>query len=396
MEEEYGEVMPGFLYIVINGDLNVEHFEQNSPEQQGTFVHEYCHFLQFVSTTYGYFAFTRFFEEYLYKIGKVSDKADIEALEKNLDYYTVIIGDNELDTKFHITDIRTEKDEELFRDPYIMVEYNGDKQFCFGTLCIFESMAYLAEKQLYDIRIRSKEFPYCVCEEICKYIYPEISKKDSCMMALCELALLEANPGPFFIKALELMKDKRFLPSKVDDVVNFIDQNYKIGFRGYREQIESLLYEIYPECGIDFSGIRNWILSRFEKGCLYRESNKCFITNLICNKNFDYLNYVIRDFGCPPIINSGRILQGAMYNGREIDVTLMLVPVAIYDLLDYQGKFMNKKCWLADLCKVGKHPFYSEQCSICFEKRDYLPSDELLCPVNAFLKIYNVPNKSDK
>ena len=69
--------------------------------------------------------------------------------------------------------------------------------------------------------------------------------------------------------------------------------------------------------------------------------------------------------------------------------------MAIYALLDYQRKFIDKKCWLADLCKVGKQLFYSEQCSICFKKRDYLPSDELLCPVNAFLKMYNVP-KSDK
>ena len=55
-------------------------------------------------------------------------------------------------------------------------------------------------------------------------------------MALCELALLEVNPGPFFIKVLELMRNKRFLPSRVDDVVKFINQNYNIGFRGYREQ----------------------------------------------------------------------------------------------------------------------------------------------------------------
>lgn len=186
-------------------------------------------------------------------------------------------GDDEIDDDiFLISKVEVVKDEiceELYPGSNIekvMVKYNLNKEFQFGNCCIAESMAYLVEKRLYKIRKRENEFPYNVCEEICKYEYAAFAKNEVWIMALCELPLLEQDSGLFFIKALRLMKEHAFIPTKINDIEAFIDKNFTIGFRGKKTTIESLLSEVYPKCNVDFSKIKEWIVGRFEIGCEFR------------------------------------------------------------------------------------------------------------------------------
>lgn len=76
-----GSYLPAFLYIQLNENIDFQNFENHSDEVKGTFIHEYCHFLQDVSTTYGYTNFLCYIQEFLYKIGKVKDSEDCEVLQ---------------------------------------------------------------------------------------------------------------------------------------------------------------------------------------------------------------------------------------------------------------------------------------------------------------------------
>ena len=72
-DNTYGCYLPAFLFIQLNDRIDFQNFESHSDEVKGTFIHEYCHFLQDVSTTYGYTNFLCYMQEFLYKIRKEKD-----------------------------------------------------------------------------------------------------------------------------------------------------------------------------------------------------------------------------------------------------------------------------------------------------------------------------------
>lgn len=347
--DESGSYLPAFLYIELDQSIDFQNFENHPDEIKGTFIHEYCHFVQDVSTTYGYSNFVSYMHYFLYKIREDKNTGDKEVLDYNRDFNIFYNGDTEIkEDIFLISELEIVNDEDM-EDAYprsdtrkVVVKYNKKheeyKEFQFGSCCIAESMAYLVEKRLYNIRERKNEFPYNVCEEICKREYAAFAKNDIWVMALCELSLLELNAGPFFINALHLMKEKEFIPTTVRDIELFIDEYFKIGFRGYRNVIESILSEVYPKCNIDFSPIRKWILTRYELGCEFREKSKCFISMSLCSEDIQaryYLwNIIIKEFGCPVLVDSeGNRIEGAILDDKDIDLAYMLAPMAIDKLL---------------------------------------------------------------
>jgi hypothetical protein len=48
-----GKCETNFFHITINKDLVTEDFAQYPPNILGTYIHEYCHYIQFISTLFG-------------------------------------------------------------------------------------------------------------------------------------------------------------------------------------------------------------------------------------------------------------------------------------------------------------------------------------------------------
>lgn len=400
---ESGSYLPAFLYIELDQSIDFQNFENHPDEVKGTFIHEYCHFVQDVSTTYGYSNFVCYMQDFLYKIREDKNSYDKDILVYNRDFNNFYNGDTEIkEDMFFINEIEIVKDE-LVEDLYprsnikkVIVKYNRKyeeyKEFQFGSCCIAESMAYLVEKRLYKIQERENEFPYNVCEEICKHEYATFSKNDIWVMALCELSLLELNAGVFFINALRLMKEKEFIPTTVKDIELFIDEYFKIGFRGDRNVIASILSEVYPKCNIDFLPIKKWILTRYELGCEFREISKCFISMSLCSEDihvrYFLWNTIIEELGCPVLVDAkGNRTEGASLNNKEIDLVYMLAPMAIDKLLDHKGEFIQGPCPLQSLCHSAGEPLYSEECLV--DPRKSINVDGL-CPVKGFWRMYRL------
>lgn len=395
----YGSYLPAFLYIQLNENIDFQNFENHPDEVKGTFMHEYCHFLQDVSTTYGYVNFLCLIQEFLYKIGKVKDSEDCEVLQHNKDFFSLYIGDREIsDDMFLINKIEFVEDGEI-KELYpksdvriVKVKYNLNKEFQFGNICIAESMAYLLEKRLYNIRKRENEFPYNACEEICKREYAEFAENEVWIMALCELSLLELNGGVFFVSVLRMMKEKRFIPTTIRDIETFVDQYFEIGFRVDKNVVESLLSEVYLKCNVDFSQIRKWILSRFELGSECRDISKCFISMALCNNDihvrYGLWNILMKEFGCPVLIDiDGNRIDGAYIDETEVDLGYMLAPMAINEMLDHFGTFIQKPCPLNIVCCNANDPSYSEECMEDLRKVKDLNG---LCPVRGFWRMYRL------
>ena len=168
--KQYGYYLPAFLYISIDEDIDFNNFEGNPDEVKGTFIHEYCHYLQDVSTTFGYL---NCFQHYLRKITiNVDDSETERILFHNYRFSNLHCGDDEIEGyKGCLTSInkicfkednyiKTKYPDEDCR--YVAVTCNGSMEFKFGNYCIMESMAYLVEKRLYGKVETIDDFPYKV------------------------------------------------------------------------------------------------------------------------------------------------------------------------------------------------------------------------------------------
>lgn len=391
-----GYYLPAFMYIDIENPIDFQEFENHSDEIKGTFMHEYCHYLQDVSTTYGVINFTFILQELMYKTYKDITDVETRLLKANRGTYGLCNGDQCVeDIIFYINDVTIRTDDDF---DYVIVRYHGNKEFHFGNFCIAESMAYLMERRLYNTKEKYNEFPYNMCEIICEKEYPVFAKNKVWIMALCELALLEISGGAFFINALRLMKENNFLPSNVLEIEKFIDKHYNMGFRGERNRLKELLDSVYPECPIDFNSIKKWIISRFELGCLFREKSKCFISLTLSTENikerYGFWQQIMDKFGAPIVVNrEGEMVQGAYLEGTQINIGDMLAPIAIDQLMDDEGKYKKRSCPLVKICRLHTNiSCYSEICEIDPKKKI---KEEKLCPVGVFWKLYNIDNNEN-
>lgn len=391
--QDEGYYIPSFMYINISEHIDMQEFEENSSEIKGTFIHEYCHYLQDISTTYGYNKFICVFQDLLYGLFPNQYEQQNKELQWNKDFLSLHTGTEKLNEIIIcinsvqiINNPLCEEIESEMNSQCVIVGYNGCKEFEFGNHCIIEGMAYLVEKQLYDVREPDNEFPYRICKMICEKEYNEFAQNEIHIIALCELALLESYSAVFFIKALRLMKENHFLPRNVEELEEFISNHFSICFRGNRNNIVSLLDDAYPEVITGFSEIKEWIITRFELGAICREKSKCFIALALSNKElrFNCWQQIMDGFGGPNIVvGCGELLQGAYLNDKEIDIRYMLAPMAIYMAL-HENKPI---CPLINICKQDKDANTLKKCKENFyEKKD----EEYLCPVALFCKIYNI------
>ena len=147
-----GYYLPAFMYIDIDNPIDFQEFENHSDEIKGTFMHEYCHYLQDVSTTYGVINFKFILQELMYKTYKDITDVETQLLKANRGTYGLCNGDQCVGDKiFYINDVTIRTDDDL---DYVIVRYHGNKEFHFGNFCIAESMAYLMEKRLYNTTLQ--------------------------------------------------------------------------------------------------------------------------------------------------------------------------------------------------------------------------------------------------
>ncbi len=396
LSDSLGEYFPAFLYIYVDEKIDFDEFEGNEEEKKGTFIHEYCHFLQDVTTTYGINNAIIFFQELCRIIIPELNGNDI--VIHNKDYWGLCNGDKDIKEKvFFINKIKIEK-EYIYQELWpqysnlpnnnVLVIYNGNRKFNFGNYCIAESMAYLIERRLYNVQERFDEFPYNVCEKICEKEYKEFAQEKINIIGLCELSLLSTDGGRFFVDALRSMKKNTFLPKDIIQLESFLVNAFKINYCGEIEKIVNLLDFLYPKYYIDFSLIKKWIISRYNLGISYRKRNLCFISLLLSEEDqeirFNNLNNIMKEFGCPNVVDRfGTIRQGAYLEDKEIDIMYMLAPMAIYIM---EGK--KKGCPIAAICKQSEKSMYVNECDSynATLKRD----DEYICCIELFKKLYNI------
>lgn len=208
---DYGEYIQGFFIMKLNKNYSDRHLDLNvlPKEDQGTFVHEYIHFLQDISTTSG---LSRIIYEHkllqgclaLGKVGELKkvELNSIEGKEETTEIYNYYDGDSihkKINSKYIniveeeyeyleiLSDSISDDVKKVLSEKVIYLRYENydGVKFVFGRHVIMESMAYLIEAHLTDASKKERDYPYNACEIMCQKVYPELREHVNIIVAMC-------------------------------------------------------------------------------------------------------------------------------------------------------------------------------------------------------------------
>ncbi|WP_406822569.1 hypothetical protein AB3N53_06085 [Raoultella ornithinolytica] len=246
--------MDGF-HLTINTDNTMEKL---TPEENQTLAHEYTHFLQSISTVYGWYRISNLAiitQHLVYGIYQKDDGfvrqfpffspsgKDGELIESAMSLNTMLEGSNgeEINIKkinqspgfYVVHDVKAECfskhpdfDEDIMELPAgatlsknIRVTYlfdptgqrkdNPNKiDVMLGAVCIYEFMAYAIEKHVAEKNVDLPQIPYYVARDVAKFIL-ECDVDDRIIASLCEFALQSRSPGETYYNLLIGLKKQK-------------------------------------------------------------------------------------------------------------------------------------------------------------------------------------------
>lgn len=405
---DFGEYIPGFFKISINKELHDGiDWTEFSEQEKATFVHEYVHFLQDISTTRGISNFNylaKLLQLYFFKANEYTDritlpidieKSNVENAYKQSELISFYSGyDNHIKIH-HIDDIKREPDELIndinldFDDVLyaINIYYNNKPApHLFGTHCIAESMAYLIERNSFNATERINEFPYNICELICQQVYPQILKNKNILVAICELSLMHYHSGDMFWNLLNHIKNNNLEFEYIDDFELYIKNktNFLIDImdKNKLESSDSINFLYNPRMP-GMEEVNTVILDYITKGNIVRNNNLFFISRIIESTNPEqYFLNLLNKFTIPILCDSNNQIFS------EKDLFMMIVPLA---LLNFFSPTTSTECILHKYCLEQNNPLID---TTCLKEPWRQCSKDILCPFATYWHFYSLSDKA--
>lgn len=284
------------------------------------YFHEYVHFLQDVTTTYGLMNISNtsyYIRDAVYNIEhcgqnlfsyphKIQPKGDfgysnyrlwqvyrgfpITPMHKKvtldkIDIQKVPVTGQELDVVFiDITDVDSGK-----KISPVML----------GASIVKESMAYMMEHYVYEPVFKNygtpypkaDEYPYHICEKVAEYYYQEIATYPVILVALCDLALMNYNPGLMYVQLIHHFHDigihekmsefkgpNEFVEFLYREGLAFI-KGHQYDFKKMQEYVASEMKE-YFKCE-EFEGNNRWVETVLGRSSWLRQQIPQFMIDIM-------------------------------------------------------------------------------------------------------------------
>ncbi|HFD6683478.1 TPA: hypothetical protein ACF5RG_003327 [Providencia alcalifaciens] len=268
LNQELGSYLNGYFRLTINTDN--DDFKNLNEDEWCTYIHEYTHFLQNMTTTYGLFilsAVTRSAHLVTYNIansgsgdankGKPYEKINFsdELMEQQNQLESMItctLGENgsslnaqeiNTNTSFYVLKGFSESnfDEDvtpLIGSKKINVVYEhsiskSSLEIEFGAVCIYECMAVLIEEHIgKKNNLLVPIVPYMTAKDLAAYLCGE-PVSDMLVCIVCELSLQSRCPGEDFVNLFKAISsscteyDENHAESEVS-AFYIINNNYKL------------------------------------------------------------------------------------------------------------------------------------------------------------------------
>lgn len=305
-----------------------------------TFLHEYIHFLQDLTTTYG-LTFMYYHGEYIQSVVNdirnkgekefaipylYDDNKDNIQLEETIK--SVTMGDfREGSEEPILSNVKATLDvyegfpfanERLNKINCVVLEADNDIMLSFGAHAIKESMAYIMERLITKDYQPSPDYPYSSAEKVAKSICPEFASNILNVLALCDCSLMFTNPADVFYNILCQIRDKHIVLNKPYDLYDQL-KNAKVGvadnitnpFAHYemiaeeaRKKLRS--YFFIPDNPQMHEAYYLWINRVIDFAIYLRTKEPSFIINMVydgCCKTNATLARIIHWIGTPLIKN---------------------------------------------------------------------------------------------
>lgn len=406
LRKDYGEYVIGFFVIGLNMQL-YEGITLNefTKDEFATFVHEYIHFLQNITTTYGVTYFNdnskiiQLFVSESYKYEKQIpypidlEKCDVEDAYEEVELRSFYYGDCGHKKIHHVNEVKKEKDEiinliVLNEDLESINIYYDDKEYpyVFGAACIQESMAYLIESEKFNGIKRNNELPYNACELVCEKLCPNLKYRKDIIVALAELSLMHCHSGMMFVELIKHIQTEGIEFKNTNEVVKYFKkfiphlfENYKIAYQETKETVEFLYPSVTP-----FVNVNNWLHEELIKGFSFRNEFDNLISRIMDftpRGSRMYFADLVKIFRMPALSD----IDNKIYSS-DYDLSLALVPIAIFN--EYMGE--EKQCYLYDYCKESKVSVFCNNCKSAPWQQSL---QERLCPFAIFWNYYSLAGK---
>lgn len=408
-EETCGLYEPAFFHIEISEKFDFNCWDNNREHQKAILLHEYIHYLQDISTGYGYRNFISIVKElqaYIYK-ASIQDTivkipiniSDIENADLDSLLGEIYQGDSDFCIAYLITNVKL-RENEFLQDmdkgiaqniPEVVIcTENGEYRF--GGMCVMESMAQLIESVVYPKERMSYCFPYNSCEMLCQYIYPELLERPQNLIALCDAVLMSIQPGLTFYDILVKMKADQFKPRVIQDVYDYVFAFPKkwIYAQQFEETIQ-LIDEIYNPLALNTKELNLWLKNKISLAYKKRTdiNDRIFISKIALYEHQKdaeeyFLNLMVH-FGMPLITNEENIYVSNK-SQQDIGLVLLFGPLALRKI--FSGISKDNVCEMYKYCRAQKITK-----DICKTAPWEIVSNEKLCPLGQFWYSFGLENK---
>lgn len=390
-------------------------------EKIATFLHEYIHFLQDISTLTGLTIIDLCSKKIQTAMNIVAKSEGSEEksiilplqecsskiIEACSNYYSIFRGSSSNLTfkklhhynRFYITsdeclEILSDEDPIMYPKDIleslheIKVVFNdGKDEYQLGSYIISESMAYLFESTVFNAEKRNNQYPYNICEMIVNKECPAIAENRYLILAICELSLMHEHSGEMFYNIIEEIKEKKLSFKNVSEFEKYflprITHLSKSLEYKYQHSIIPDIDFLYP--GIQqFNTLNHQIKHMISAGIRLRRSG-LFIAKAAENSNRNgEINIWFEKCGIPLIIDStNSTFSTTAFDNLSFSI---LCPKALDKLLFEH----EKKCFMFNICQMQK------ESNVCFDKKicsqePWTQTDkERICPLVTYLYHYSI------
>lgn len=252
------------LHMYVDDCIDLENLDNMTLSAYATFVHEYIHYIQHITSLYGIRMsdmYNRIFAKYRDYI-RSNEEINIplklwetdEQINRFISHFNKIEGTKTID--FNISDIEIDERKIAIAEKKKTAvwigcyDFENDKVdehgFQFGHRCVIEGMAHVIQS-IINNNVSHNIIPYHAVELVIGKIMPDIAHDKKIITSIC-LSLLWSNPGVGFFKVLELFKQHPNWPGK--DLYQSIIRNYAVSYKGE----EMPFYRLLNKFSNDFKG----------------------------------------------------------------------------------------------------------------------------------------------
>jgi hypothetical protein len=416
LETSNGFYSPSFFKLVVEGDCDLGNLNNLERHKLSTFFHEYIHFVQDITTSYGLLNASIVANRLRYYTNEFRNsssntvavpipKSGIANVKDHYELQNIYLGvgvTSHSNKKPIITGVSYENttiihpvSKKFIKE--IVVNFTSAETnyfFRFGALCLLENMAHIMQSKFFP-EVDHPDLPYRGAELVANHIYPDFAKDKFKVFALCDACLMTIHPGEMFYNVLCRMQSERWDEGPFE-VYNYVYNYHKELFSVEIESIFKLhsaqaskLIQSYFTTQV-FYEEKKWISVLLSEAKFIRLNKHHFLLDILIAPSFPNQEFIklFECIGSPLMMNGNSeawFFPPTKYPSRFIQPDRLSAIKEIFNLFE----FGSKKCDLKSHC-LNSHEV-DMRCRIEPWSRH---TDAKLCAYGRLWKTWELFNRS--